>query len=349
MPRPMHNQELAKAKDFKGTILKLFKTLKPFKVLITFALVLAFLGSILSIFAPNQLSKLTDEISKGLVINTKNLEEITNTIMARLPNDNNNNGVNLNDIPLEYAKSIFPEFTIKGNVITSEDQIAFLKIASGINGKMQDTDKLYQEIEKMPASIKNAIKPFMDMDAILAIVLFLVGLYVLSALFTYLESISMTHVANKFAYKLRNDISHKINRLPLKYFDNHKTGDILSRVTNDIDTIAQSMNQSLATLVSSITLFLGTIIMMFITNGVMAITAILASLVGFVLMFVILGKSQKYFVQRQVELGNLNGHIEEIYSGLNVVKTYNGINDANTKFDKYNELVYTANKKSRFL
>ena len=109
------------------------------------------------------------------------------------------------------------------------------------------------------------------------------------------------------------------------------------------------MNQSLATLVSSITLFIGTIIMMFYTNWIMAITAILASLLGFILMFLILGKSQKYFVSRQEELGNLNGHIEEIYSGLNVVKVYNGKKEADRKFDEYNKKVYEANRKSQFL
>ena len=159
----------------------------------------------------------------------------------------------------------------------------------------------------------------------------------------------MTDVANKFAKTLRSRISVKINQLPLKYFDRNSIGDVLSRVTNDIDTIAQSMNMSLATLVSSVTLFVGTIIMMFYTNWIMALTAILSSLIGFILMFLILGRSQKYFVARQVELGRLNGHIEEIYSGLNVVKVYNGKKEANRKFDKFNKKVYDANRKSQFL
>lgn len=193
------------------------------------------------------------------------------------------------------------------------------------------------------------VTQFMDMDAITKIVVFLVCLYLCSALFTFIQSICMTDVANKFAKSLRSRISIKINRLPLKYFDKHQAGDILSRVTNDVDTIAQTMNQSLGTLVSSTTLFLGTIIMMFYTNWIMALTAIGASLIGFILMFVILGKSQKYFAQRQEELGNLNGHIEEIYSGLNVVKVYNGRKQANEKFDILNEKECNANRKSQFL
>ena len=189
----------------------------------------------------------------------------------------------------------------------------------------------------------------MDMEAIKKIVIFLALLYILSAAFTFIESFLMTIVSNKFAKKLRTKISIKINKLPLKYFDKNQTGDVLSRVTNDVDTIAQSMNQSLGTLVSSITLFVGTIIMMFYTNWIMAITAIFSSLIGFIFMFLILGKSQKYFTARQEELGKINGHIEEIYSGLNVVKVYNGKNASDKKFDELNKNVYDANRKSQFL
>ena len=190
---------------------------------------------------------------------------------------------------------------------------------------------------------------FMDIEAIKKIAIFLVGLYVCSALFNFIQAICMTNVANKFAKKLRSRISIKINNLPLKYFDKHQSGDILSRVTNDVDTIAQTMNQSLGMLVSSITLFLGSIIMMFWTNWIMALTAIGASLLGFIGMMFILKNSQKYFTARQEELGNLNGHIEEIYSGLNVVKVYNGKKESDKKFDELNKKVREANRKSQFL
>ena len=190
---------------------------------------------------------------------------------------------------------------------------------------------------------------FMDIEAIKKIAIFLVGLYVCSALFNFIQAICMTNVANKFAKKLRSRISIKINNLPLKYFDKHQPGDILSRVTNDVDTIAQTMNQSLGMLVSSITLFLGSIIMMFWTNWIMALTAIGASLLGFIGMMFILKNSQKYFTARQEELGNLNGHIEEIYSGLNVVKVYNGKKESDKKFDELNKKVREANRKSQFL
>ena len=183
----------------------------------------------------------------------------------------------------------------------------------------------------------------------LVVAIFLGCLYLLSALLNFFQGIIMTVVSNNFARKLRNRISIKINNLPLRYFDKNQTGDVLSRVTNDVDTIAQSMNQSLASLVSATTLLVGTVIMMFVTNYLMAITAIVASLIGFVFMFMILSKSQKYFRARQEELGRLNSHIEEVYSGLLVVKAYNGKATSDEKFDEINKKVYDANRKSQFL
>ena len=252
------------------------------------------------------------------------------------------------EIPESIQKVLFQDFKIKSTTITSSDQAKFLTIMSGVGDKT-NTKELYTKLDKLPKNIKKVIEPTMNMSKIKNIALFLVIVYLLSALFSYIESISMTIVANKFAKKLRSNISTKINKLPLKFFDAHQSGDILSRVTNDVDTIAQSMNQSLSTLVSAITLFIGTIIMMFVTNWIMAITAIVSSLLGFVFMFLILGKSQKYFTARQVELGNLNSHIEEIYSGLNVVKAYNGKKESNQKFDELNKKVYECNRKSQFL
>ena len=329
-----------KANDFKSAIKRLFSELKPYKILITISLILAVLSSILSIVAPNKLSDLTDEISSGLVVNKDNLQEIATKI----------------------SENMFKDFEIDGVTISAEDQYQFAKIMNELgfgSSSTENTDSnetasidantLYSKIDEMPESIKSVVEPKMDMDAIKNIAKFLVIIYVCSALFSFIQSVSMTDVANKFAKSLRTSISEKINKLPLKYFDKHQTGDILSRVTNDVDTIAQSMNQSLATLVSSVTLFVGTIIMMFYTNWIMALTAILSSSLGFTFMFSVLKKSQKYFVARQVELGNLNSHIEEVYSGLNVVKVYNGKREADAKFDELNKRVYSCNQKSQFL
>ena len=253
-----NRKSIEKAKDFKGSILRLIKELKPFKFLIILSIILATIGSILSICTPNILSNLTDTIKDGLMGN-----------------------MNINKI----------------------NRIALLMII----------------------------------------------LHITSTIFEYIESISMTIVSNRFAQKLRSNISTKINKLPLKYFDKSTTGDILSRVTNDVDTIAQSMDNSISILVSAFTLFIGTVVKMFYTNYIMALTAIVSSLLGFIFMAKILSKSQKYFEARQVELGNLNGHIEEVYSGLNVVKAYNGKKISDAKFDELNKKLYNANRKSQFL
>ena len=375
----MHNgprgPKMDKSKDFVGSMKRLFKELKSFQILIAMALIFAILSSVLSIAAPNKLSKLTDAISEGLIVNVDEMQEIskkttnnlqninpqeimkstnlsveekTNFMMVMQSSAKDNMLDNLAKLSDNTLELIFKEFTINNQKISSTDQLKFLQIASTIKDK-KDAKALYKKIDKMPKSIRKVIEPSMNMAKIKKISLFLACLYIVSALLSFIESIIMTSVSNNFARKLRGRISTKINKLPLKYFDKHKVGDILSRVTNDVDTIAQSMNQSLSSLVSAVTLLLGTIIMMFITNWIMALTAISASIIGFSLIFIVLSKSQKYFAARQKELGKLNSHIEEVYSGLLVVKAYNGKKEADTKFDEYNEKVYDANRKSQFL
>jgi len=205
------------------------------------------------------------------------------------------------------------------------------------------------KLSDLTNEISNGIMSKINIDAIKSISIFLLIIYVVGSIFDYIQGFIMSTVSNKFAQSLRTQISNKINKLPLKYFDNHSYGDILSRVTNDVDTINMALQQSLGTLVSAITLFLGSIVMMFYTNWILALTGIFSSLFGFIFMFVILAKSQKYFNARQVELGKLNGHIEEIYSNHNVVKVYNGNSEASEKFDALNKSVYNCNRKSQFL
>ena len=252
------------------------------------------------------------------------------------------------DLPSSILNALVDDITVSGITISSEDEIAFLKSVIDIDAS-KVTDDTLKVMDNLPASIYNLIKPNMDLAAAKKIIITLVCLYLLSAIFGYIQSYSMTTVSNGFAKNLRAKISIKINKLPLKFFDSHEIGDILSRVTNDVDTIAQNLNQSLATLISSVTLFIGSIIMMFTTNWIMAITAILSTLFGFTFMISILKKSQKYFIARQEELGNINGHIEEIYSGHNVVECYNAKSEVTKTFDELNGRLRECNKKSQFL
>ncbi len=311
------------------------------------------LGEILSNIEKNSeesfktLAKLPDSILEKIFTETtyegKTITSKDKITLLKMDKENKN--LNLSKTLQEI---LFKEVTIDKIKVSPSDQYKFIKTLSTLD-KNEGEENIYKTLDTLPKSVREVIEPVMNISKIKSITLLLVCMYLASALFTYIQSICMTDVANKFANNLRSRISIKINKLPLKYFDKHQVGDILSRITNDVDMIAQSMNQSLASLVSSITLFLGSIIMMFVTNWILAITAIVSSLIGFIGMAAILRKSQKYFIQRQTELGNLNGHIEEIYSGLNVVKTYNGKTEASQKFDEYNEKVCQSNKKSQFL
>ncbi len=396
----MRNRVPEKAKNFKGAIVRLFKELNSYKILIIISIIAAIFSSVLSIISPNRLSKLTDEISLGLSINKDNMTLILTNVQDSMSEEKvrtlvysfMNSGtlvtnydsslvIDYSKLTDEQLKYIFPDaiyndvfissedkinfiknkvvsesignilftpFEVDGVVITTSDQTKFINLISDL-GTTNDASLVYSRIESMPENILNVINPHMNLNNIKNIAILLIIIYILSAVLHYVESVSMVNVSNKFAYRLRKNISNKINILPLKYFDKHLSGDTLSRVTNDVDTISQNLNNSLATLVSAITLFLGTTIMMFVTNVPMAITAILSSLLGFSFMAVILSKSQKYFAARQTELGNLNGHIEEVYSSLNVVKAYNGEKLAKDEFENFNNKVCMANKKSQFL
>ena len=184
--------------------------------------------------------------------------------------------------------------------------------------------------------ITEGIATGIDLDKVKSIGLTLVAFYACSAILSFGQQFIMATVTQNVTKQLRSDISGKINRLPMSYYNKTSTGDVLSRVTNDVDMISQSMNQSIGNLVSAVALFFGSLFMMFKTNAIMALTAIIATMIGFGLMFLITSRSQKYFSRQQANLGLLNGHIEEIYSGHTVVKAYNGEENAKKVFDELN-------------
>lgn len=184
--------------------------------------------------------------------------------------------------------------------------------------------------------ITEGIATGIDMERVKSIGLTLVVFYVGSAILSFGQQFIMATVTQNVTKQLRSDISVKINRLPMAYYNKTSTGDVLSRVTNDVDMISQSMNQSIGNLVSAVALFFGSLIMMFKTNVIMTLTAVIATMIGFGLMSLITSHSQKYFSRQQANLGALNGHIEEIYSGHTVVKAYNGEKNAKKVFDELN-------------
>lgn len=204
-------------------------------------------------------------------------------------------------------------------------------------------------IKDLTAVIENGILTGIDMEAVKNVAILLIIIYGISVVFQYLQSLVMATMTQKMSKKIRKDISEKINIMPLKYFDSTTFGDVLSRVTNDVDTIGHSLGQSITQLVMAVTMLVGSIIMMLITDITMTIAAILSSLIGFAFMSLILGKSQKYFVGQQKYLGMINGHVEEVYAGHNVLKAYNGERKAKEEFEEINAKLCTSAFKAQFL
>ena len=384
MPRPGRGPgAFEQSKDFKGSMIRLIKNLKPWKYIMVLALSLAMISAVLALIAPNRLSKFADLIGEGLIPRTDVMKNIGEEISSNLTMDkvsdklaliHTNSAVDSEDLKeaqvifqkLELVESpqegmklllslpdsvlmyLLEDIEVEGNIINVEDQVSALKITAELNTN-KDSDKSLELMEQLPESVYELVEPKMDTGAIKSLAIFMGTIYLLSSLFAYIQEFSLTTVSNRFANKLRDNISKKINRLPLKYFDSHETGDILSRVTNDIDTVSFNLNNSLATLVTSITMFLGSLFMMLITNWILAIVAVSACLIGLLFMGIILKASQKYFVAKQKALGELNGYIEEMYSAHNVVKSYNGTKETFKKFGNLNEKLYETNRKSQFL
>ncbi|MFV0392852.1 MAG: ABC transporter ATP-binding protein, partial [Coprobacillaceae bacterium] len=259
--RGMHGGE--KAKNFKGTLGKLVKFLRPYYVKIITVIVFATGSTIFAIVGPKILAKATDKLSEG--------------IMAKV---GNTGGI---------------DFTYIGRII-----------------------------------------------------LILIGLYLVSTIFNYIQGWIISGVSQRIAFDLRKSLSEKMSRMPLSYFDKHASGDILSRVTNDIDTIAQSLNQSMSQVISSAVTLIGILIMMLTINVPMTIMAVCVLPVSMILIGLIMKGSQKYFAAQQKSLGDVNGHIEEMYGGHQVVKAFNGEEESVEKFTEYNDELYSSGWKSQF-
>ncbi len=188
-----------------------------------------------------------------------------------------------------------------------------------------------------------------DFDYISKCVIILLGLYLLSAAFSYIQGWIMSGVSMKVTYRLRKDIFQKINKLPLKYFDNTTHGEVLSRLTNDVDTVSQTLNQSLSQMITSCATIIGVLIMMFSISWLMTLVTVLILPLSMIIMMKVIKRSQVYFKKQQEYLGHINGHVEEMYGGHTVMKAFNGEEDSQAKFDEYNNVLYGASWRSQFL
>lgn len=221
---------------------------------------------------------------------------------------------------------------------------AFSIVGPKILGKA--TTKIFEGIVSKLSGVEGG---GIDFDGIGRILLILVCLYLASSIFSFIQGFVMSGISQKVSYNLRKEISQKINRLPMKYFDSRTHGEVLSRITNDIDTLSQSLNQSMTQLITSITTIIGVLIMMLSISWIMTLVAIVIIPVSMLLISLVIKKSQKYFKSQQEYLGHVNGQVEEVYSGHNIVKAFNGEKDAIKEFDNLNESLYNSAWKSQFL
>ena len=321
-------QGTQKPKNMKQALGKLAIYCKKEFAVIIIALVLAVVGTVLTIIGPNQISKITDYMYDGLTggIST---EEIAEDIQKQITTGQLN--------ILEFL----PEGVDPGTVdlesldLTNEDD----PLAAAILENVRLSNE-FAEAHKDGG---------IDMDGILSVCILLLTIYLISAICNFLQHFIMATITQKVSRRMRTDISKKINHLPLKYFSSNSYGDVLSRVTNDVDTIGQGLSNSAASIVSASAQFVGCLIMMFWNDWIMAITTIITTFFGIIFMAFIMKHSQRYFKQRQKSLGKLNGYIEEMYSGHDVIRISNAEKNVKSRFNELNLAVKDANFKSQFL
>lgn len=302
-----------KAKDFKNTLKKLGKRLHRYSLQIIIVTVFAVASTIFVIAGPKILGQATNQIIDDY-ITIKAYEEITSQLPEGMMLPTGTKGIELIDkMPEEIISKI------------SSDELTLIK------------------------NLDLSIKPTYDTDKIASIIGLLIILYLLSMLFNYIQTWVMSGVTQKVTYKMRKDISHKINRLPLSYYDKNTNGEILSRITNDIDTVSQTLNQSISQIITSIVMVFGIIYMMLTISWVLTIVMLIVLPLSFIFARLIMKQSQKQFVNQQNELGQLNSHIEEMYSGHTIMTVFNGKKRSLEKFNEVNDRLFKSAWKSQFL
>jgi len=302
-----------KAKNFKGTIKKLVGYVKPYWIPMIAVFVFAIASTIFAIISPKILGNMTTQVVNDFV----NMKAYDGIVGA-----------------LPKGMSI-PAGTTGADLLSKAPVSVTAKVPTNVIEKVKTLD-----LSKRPG---------MNYEKLLGFVKLLVTLYLLSALFSFIQGWIMTSVSQKISFQLRKDISDKINRLPLKYFDTKSFGDVLSRVTNDVDTISQTLNQSMTQIITSITMIIGILYMMFTISWQLTLVALVTVPLSFVTIGFIVSKSQRYFKEQQSSLGAINGHVEEMYAGHKIVKVFNGEKQSVDIFKRINGKLYNSAWKSQFL
>lgn len=302
-----------KPKNFSATMKKMISYMKPFWVSIIFVFIFAIASTIFAIASPKILGNMTNQVVSDYV-DMKAYDQI----IANVP-----------------GSAHLPPGTTGAQLLQKTPPAMASQIPPNVLGRIKNLDL--------------SARPQVNFGKLWNFVVELLVLYLLSAIFSYIQGWIMTGVSQKITYRFRRDISEKINRLPLAYFDKRTFGEVLSRVTNDVDTISQTLNQSLTQIVTSITMIIGILIMMFSISWQMTFVSLVLVPLSFVLIALIVKKSQRYFKEQQDSLGELNGHIEEMYAGHNVMRVFNGEGQSVQKFQKINAKLYGSAWMSQFL
>ncbi len=317
-----------KAKDTRGALGKLMSYISKQAGIIIFALILAAVGAVFTIIGPNQISRMTDYIYDGLAGGVSS-EEMVDDIQSQIASGE----INIMDYLPEGTNPADVDFSSIDLTDTDDE------LSQAILNNITLSD------EYVEAHSDEGI----DMDGILSVAILLVCIYLASAICNFVQHYIMQTVTQRTARRLRGDIDTKINRLPLKYFSGNAAGDVLSRMTNDVDMIGQAMSNSLSNLVTALAQFIGCLIMMYYTNWIMATTTVVATIIGLAFMVLIMSRSQKYFTARQESLGDLNGYIEEMYNGHDVIRILNAEGEVKDSFSSKNSAVRNAEFRSQFL
>jgi len=358
----------SKPKNFKKAMVSTLKYTKKYNFLLILAIILAICSSIFTLLGPNKISDITTIINKGVsysyTLSESEMSSLEETGETSLDIDVSN----YKNLEMDYEGTkvtvSIEGFTLKsdgvdtltftllckiGEYDRSFDYVASITDLNNEKVLNFEDSNFGISVENSNYSIWFNTSTKIDLDQVVKIGTFLIVIYALSLLCGYLQNYIMAVVTAKVGLKMRDDISIKINKLPFKYLDATQKGDILSRVTNDVDTVATSLSNSAGTLVGAVVLLLGSLFMMFYTQPIMALSAIASSVIGFVLLAVIMKNSQKYYDEQQQDLGDLNGHIEEVYTGHNVIRAYNASNKFKKQFNDINKQLYTSGWKSQFM
>lgn len=370
-PKGMFGGPTAKAKDFKGTVKKLSGYLKPFWFSIIVVLVFSIAATVFSIFSPKILGRVTNTVVDDYIdmmiydrvigniseiqspsSMQENVEETDSALLPiTLPEGFDESSLEQHSLTtFENAgetvteeqlsapvgpEQMFPEGTMLGDIMDMLPKELLEQIPEG-------------QLERFE-SIRLDKRPSIDFDSIKDTAILLISLYVLSFIANYIQGLVMSNVSQKVSFKLRRQISEKINKLPLRYYDSQSFGDILSRITNDVDTVSQSLSQSITQLISSITTVIGIAIMMLTISWQLTLVAFTVFPISIGFIGIIIKKSQGLFKRMQDSLGEINGHIEENYSGHSIVKVFNGEEESQKTFNNINVDLYDSSWKSQFL